>query len=182
MVLQELTAIGLAWMAILLLPLSLVGARQRTGSLLRRARWLLLSIVVMFALATPGERLPGIGGDAGITYDGILLAAEHFLRLVLLLATLALLHERLGNAGLIGGLYWLLSPLSRGRKLRERIVVRLMLVLDYVEAGPAEGWRGWLRRDVPGPVSLSLSVVQAGWADRLLLLLVGVSLAAWWWH
>jgi hypothetical protein len=181
-VLQRLATPGLGIAALMLLPLSILGARQRTASLIRRARWLLLSIAVMFALATPGERLPGPWGDAGITFDGLLFAAEHVLRLILLLATLALLHEKLGNAGLISGLYWLLSPLAGWRELRERIVVRLMLVLDYVEATPSAGWRGWLLQDVPGPDNLTLAVARPGWPDWLLLTpLACVVLVVWWW-
>jgi hypothetical protein len=170
--LQPLAPSALSLVAAFLLPLAFLFARRRTLLLMRRARWLLLSIAVLFALATPGQRLPGMAGDLGVTQVGLLLATEHVLRLILLLASLAVMHERLGTAGMMAGLYWLLAPLSLWRTLRERIVVRLMLVLDYVENASGGNWRDWLRTDVSGPESLSLSVASMRWADWLVLLLV----------
>lgn len=179
-VLQTLSLSELAWAALPIMSLSLLLARRRTRLLIRRARWLLLSIAVLFVLASPGERLPGAIGEIGITYDGLQLAAEHVLRLLLLLATLALLHERLGNEGLIAGLHWLLAPLAGWRKVRERVIVRLMLVLDYVETEPRGGWRAWLSGDAPGPDRLVLvaGVARAvNWG--ILALLAGAII--WWW-
>lgn len=156
--LQPLSVRGLAWAAVALVPFSLLFARKRSFLLLRRARWLLASIVILFALATPGQRLPGAAGDIGVTLDGAMLATEHVLRLSLLLVTLALLHQRLGTSGMMSGLYWLLVPLANWRTLRERIVVRLMLVLDYVEAEPAGNWRQWLAAETSRPDRLDLAI------------------------
>ena len=180
--LQSLSAGWLALATLLIAPFPLILAPSRTFLLLRRARWLLLSIAVMFVLGTPGERLPDFWGDLGLTHDGIIMAAEHVLRLVLLLATLALLHEKLGNAGLISGLYSLLAPLASLRELRARIVVRLMLVLDYVETPPAGGWRAWLAEDrADQRPAVSLALAPLGWGDRLIMLvLLGAALSAWW--
>lgn len=177
--LQTLQVAGLAFAALLLLPMSFLFARNRTRMLIRRARWLLLSIAVLFALATPGERLPGVIGEVGITYDGLVMAAEHVLRLTLLLASLAVLHERLGNDGLIAGLHWLLGPLAGWRELREKIVVRLMLVLDYVETEPSGGWRGWLTGDTSGPERLALVSGSVRYTDWVLLGLLAAT-AIWW--
>jgi hypothetical protein len=171
--LQSLTVVGLGWVALLLLPLPLTFARRRTFVLVRRARWLLVSIAVMFALATPGERLPGMVGDLGVTYDGLVLATEHVLRLTLLLATLALVHEHLGTTGMMSGFHWLLAPLGRWQTLRERIVVRLMLILDYVEVAPSGSWRTWLSADIPGPDKLNLVIHPLHLADRAVLALLG---------
>jgi hypothetical protein len=118
-------------------------APVRTRAMLRRARWLLLSIAVLFAFATPGLAVPGWPGQAGMTQDGLLLAAEHLARLVALLATLALLHERLGTAASPAG-----SAAARTASVwegwRERIVVRLMLVVGRRERpSAAAGANGW---------------------------------------
>jgi energy-coupling factor transport system permease protein len=152
-----------------------IGGSRKTA----KHRWLLLSIIVMFAFATPGERLPAPLGDVGLTYDGLRLAAEHFLRLVLLLATLALLHDRLGSEGMITGLHWLLAPLAGSRRLRERMVVRLMLVLDYVERQPRGGWRTWLAGDVAGPESLALTTCRTRVLDWMVLATT-LGVMAWW--
>jgi hypothetical protein len=172
--LQSLSPTPLAWVAALVVPLALLFARRRCLLLIRRARWLLLSIALLFALSTPGQRLPGVAGDMGITQDGLLLAAEHVLRLLLLLASLAALHERLGTSGMMAGLYWLLAPISRWRAWRERIVVRLMLILDQVENSSPATWREWLERDLPGPDRLLLVVGAMRVADWSVLMLLTV--------
>lgn len=164
----------LVWIVAVALPLAMTFARRRTLVLLRRTRWLFLSIMVLFALATPGQRLPGSAGDLGITYDGLLLASEHALRLLLLLTSLAVVHERLDTPGMMAGLHWLLAPLARWRTLRERIVVRLMLVLDHVENAPTATWRDWLNRDVEGPDRLSLTVGSFRFVDWVALLSLGL--------
>jgi hypothetical protein len=167
--LQPLAAMALAVTAVVILALAGIFARRRTFALLIRTRWLFLSIVLLFALATPGQRLPGAVGEIGVTIDGLLLAAEHVLRLLLLLASLAVVHERLGTSGMMVGLYWLLSPIARWRTLRERIVVRLMLVLDHVENAPAATWQEWLDRDFECPDRLALAVGSLRIADWLAL-------------
>lgn len=191
----------LAWIALVLalqrLPLPMLSvavalalafafalARGRIRILLRRTRWLMLSIFLLFAFATPGERLFAPFGAMGITWDGLVQAGEHLSHLVLMLSTLALLHERLGTDGMVTGLHALLRPLSLWRNLRERIVVRLMLVLDHVESGGgvARGWRFWLDEAATeaGPDRLTLATVQWGWADALCLLAAAVLLGALW--
>lgn len=180
-VVQPLQMPALLWLALGVLPVCAGRAGRRTWLLVRRARWLLVSIAVLFALSTPGERIPGLAGDLGLTVDGMKLAGEHVLRLLLLLASLALLHQHLGTGGLMTGLHWLLAPLAIGRNLRERIVVRLMLVLNYVEGAPASGWREWLNADITEPERLDLAVASArrlDWA-LLALLIVLTIMAAW---
>jgi len=147
------------------LAASAVLARGRTLVLLRRSRWLLLSIALLFAFATPGLSVPGWPGRIGLTQDGLLLAAEHLARLVILLATLALLHERLQTAGLLTGLHALLG-LARSEALRERVAVRVMLVIEYIEGRDSKaGWRHWLDDDDGGPDRLTLTVRPLGWRD-----------------
>lgn len=168
--------LGLFWLAVASAPTFLLvwlHAGDAAWRLLKRARWLLLAIAVLFVVATPGERLPGMLGTAGVSYDGLQLAGEHALRLTLLLATLASLLRQLGRDGLLGGLHCLLAPLGARR---ERIVVRLMLTLDYVEAdrGPKH-WRDWLT-DAPEAAAekaLNLAVAPLRTLDKLL---VGVGL------
>lgn len=161
---------------------SLVFAASRMRSLLRRARWLLLSLAVLFAFFTPGLRLPGLAGELGLTEDGLLAALEHLSRLLGVLATLALVHEALGSAGFLAGLHWLLAPLSPWRGLRERIVVRLALVLEFVESSPVGGWREWMSGSAGGPATVTTSVRVMHWLDWLIwAVVIGTigSLLAW---
>lgn len=163
--------LGLHWLAVASAPTFLfvaLHAGHDAWRLLKRARWLLLAIAVLFVAATPGERLPGALGAAGVSVEGLQLAGEHLLRLALLLSTLASLLRLLGRDGLLGGLHCLLAPLGI---LRERIVVRLMLTLDYVEdERKAARWRDWLA-DVPETAgsSLHLAVAPLRAMDRLLI-------------
>ena len=183
-----LTGLLLATSVFLLMALVLAGSRTRL--FLKRSRWLLLSIVVLFVVATPGERLSGWPGDLGLSVDGIQQATEHLCRLLLLICSLALLHERLGTQGFLVGMYCLLAPLRNWKNLRERIVVRLMLVLAYVETSPRSAWRDLLQpptRASDEPVdpprdeeTLSLPVPDMRWADwSVVLLTIGIFLALW---
>lgn len=194
--LQWLALPALLGLAALVFPaaLGLAGARFRL--LLRRARWLLLSVVVLFALATPGSTLPGVAGQLGITGEGAEMAATHLLRLTLLLGLLAVLLERLGIPALIAGLYALLAPLGASRR-RSQMALRLLLVLEYVEQGRAQrgkgtqpGWQYWLApqgaasaldalNDYP---PIELHAAPLGGIDRLVMLLALFGLgAAYWW-
>lgn len=175
---------SLPWLAaalVLLAPVTLFDARTRVLTLIRRSRWLLLSIVVLFAFGTPGERLDGPAGDLGLTLDGLQLGAEQVLRLLILLASLAWLHERLGSQGLVAGIHGLLGPLADCCGLRERLVVRLMLVLESVDSRPTLSWREWLSEPPLEPEGvLRLDAVPFGWADRLLIAgMILLPLAVW---
>lgn len=169
-VVQLATLRWLAGALLLAAPLFLFNTGTRALTLIRRARWLLLSIILLFAFGTPGQRLDGVAGDIGLTWDGLQLGAEQVLRLLLLLASLAWLHDRLGSQGLVAGIHGLLGPVADWRGLRERLVVRLMLVLESVDAQADLSWRDWLSEPAVEPDGvLSLVSPPFGWPDRLLL-------------
>jgi hypothetical protein len=153
--------------AVFSLLASLRFAPRRTRNLLYRSRWLLLSLAALFLFFTPGEYLPGVAGSAGVTREGLNSAGTHLGRLVALLTSLALLHERIGTPGLLSGLYVLLGGLG----IREKTVVRLMLVLDQVERKEKADWRGWLvpvaAEEGAGVVHLRLPPVKT--LDRWLI-------------
>jgi hypothetical protein len=172
-----------------LLPLLLITAilsfwlaARRSRQLLWRARWLLFSLLLLFLFATPGEFLPGLAGQLGMTREGLEQGAEQIGRLLILLLSLALLHEQLGNQGLMSGLYWLLMPFA----WRDITVVRLMLVLEYVEEkSSVSAWRQWFseRADLPeeeGGATCQLSDQPIARQDRLLILLLGVGIVTFW--
>lgn len=121
-------------------------APERIRNLLRRSRWLLLSLGILFLFFTPGEYLSGPAGRFGLTFEGLRESAEQVGRLLAILASLALLHQSVGTQGLLAGCYWLLRPLP----WRDATVVRLMLVLDLVEQKGRTRWREWLWPESPG--------------------------------
>lgn len=122
-------------------------APSRSLKLLRRIRFLILAILVLFAGFTPGEALLPAFPELSPSRDGLMLAAEHVGRLVAVVLCVALLLEGLPVSRLVGGLHALMRPLGRLGLPVERLAVRLMLVLRYVESAPAAAWRDWLEDD-----------------------------------
>lgn len=178
--------VSLDWLlavAAVALPAAALLARTRFLLLLRRTRWLLLSIAALFALATPGVLLVPELGSAGPTREGIILGFTHLMRLVLLLALLAILLQATPLDDLVSGLYGLLRPLAWLGLDRERAALRLLLVLRYVEeAPPGASWRAWLERaDLPAEAPVLLRSVPLAPADYVVLAGLGaVALMAVW--
>jgi hypothetical protein len=170
--LQWLPLTWLFVIALLCVVLALTMASQRSFNLLRRSRWLLISLAMLYFFATPGEYLPSIAGDIGMTYEGLLQGSEQIGRLLAILTSLALLHQAMGTKGLLTGLYSLLKPFP----WREATVVRLMLVLEHVEQKHRVSWREWLLPGVPPdgqlPEMLHLTLPRFRWRDVALLLAV----------
>ncbi|MBV2263695.1 MAG: hypothetical protein KUL79_09070 [Thauera sp.] len=123
-------------------------ARARTWRLVRRIRVLLIAITVLFAWFTPGEAALLDWPRLGPTREGLALAALHAGRLLAVVCAVGILLERLALARLVGGLYALSRPLRRVGVAPERLALRLLLVLRYVEASPrgqgSVDWRHWL--------------------------------------
>lgn len=177
----------LAWLLAvggLVLPAAALFARIRFFMLLKRTRWLLLSIAILFALATPGVLLMPELGSMGPTREGITLGLTQLMRLVLVLVMLAVLLQFTPLDDLVSGLYGLLRPLAWLGLDRERVALRLLLVLRYVEqAPPGANWRAWLEHaDLPadaGPVMLRSAPLAPADYVVLACLGVGAAMAAW---
>ncbi|MBV2235369.1 MAG: hypothetical protein KUL75_07465 [Sterolibacterium sp.] len=198
LILQWLPLSMLLWLALLIFPLALGLAGRRFRLLLRRIRWLLLSIAVLFAFATSGTLLPDPAGALGITREGLEFAATHTLRLLQLIALLAMLLERLGIPALVSGFYVLLGGIGLQQQ-RGRMALRLMLVLEYVEQGrelrrrgQRSGWQDWFdpARSTSGTpaemtqpaVPIELHIAPLTIRDRLIMLLtLPVLIAAYLW-
>ena len=134
-------------LAVILLLASIPLLRRRSAEfrkLLRRTRWLLLSLVLVYAYATPGEAvLPALGAYSP-SHEGLLSGGQQALRLLTLLATLALLLEGLQRDRILAGLYLLLKPFAHVGVNIDRIAIRVWLTLYYAEqagAGTPGGWR-----------------------------------------
>lgn len=125
-----------------------VFARARFLRLLRRVRVLLIAIAILFAWFTPGEAFFHDWPRLGPTREGLALAALHAARLVAVVCAVAVLLERLSLQRLVGGLHALSRPLRLIGVPPERLALRLLLVLRYVEASPRghgkAQWRDWL--------------------------------------
>jgi energy-coupling factor transporter transmembrane protein EcfT len=129
--------------ACLLAPL--VGARvmRRAGRLIWRARWLLLSLLAVFAWGVAGE--PLWDGGLAPTREGVEEALKHLGRLLLVLVAVAAFLEFMPLADLLAATHVLLAPLKRLGADPDRGMVRLMLVLRYAESLPRpRDWRALL--------------------------------------
>lgn len=172
--------------AALCIPAAALLARSHFFLLLRRTRWLLLSIAILFALATPGLLLLPEMGSLGPTREGAMLAFTHLLRLTLVLALLAILLQFSPMENLVAGLYGLLWPLAWLGLERERVALRLLLVMRYVEQAPRGGnWREWLEHaEAPAQTAvMRWRVEPLAPLDyfALMLFVAALALAAWKW-
>lgn len=126
---------------------------------IRRARWLLLSLWLILAFNTPGEAFHDLAWAP--THEGIADANLQAARLLVMLACLAWLFEQVGRDGMVGGLWGVMGPFRRLGLDVDRLVVRLALVLGYLQEAPEKGaWRRMLTADPPavaggGTVSLA---------------------------
>jgi energy-coupling factor transporter transmembrane protein EcfT len=142
-------AVFLQWaapflMLLMALVLLLSGARvrQHWWRLFLRTRLLLLVLFLVFAYGVPGESSSGLNwlpGDAGLAE-----ALLHVLRLVVFLGALSWLLATLSQQELVGGLWFLLQPFRYLGLPVDKSVVRLSLVLEYLENLPRQSWRQWL--------------------------------------
>jgi hypothetical protein len=139
---QFLGLAGLA-LAIPVLLLALRSSFAGWGRLLRRMRWLLLSVWLILAYGSAGDAL--FEQEWMPTHEGARAASLHVVHLALMLACLAGLFDALGRQGLLIALQSLLQPWSRLGMASERLVVRLSLVMQNLQADlPKGAWRNML--------------------------------------
>lgn len=157
--------------------------------LLRRMRWLLLFLLVIYAFNTPGEYVRQWPFEFAPTYEGLLAGLLQVLRIVIMLAGVSLLLKTTNRNDLMAGFFLLLYPLKWIRLHPERLAVRLWLTLHYVETvPPAKSISGFLDSldklqndldDGVAPAEVRLELPAMHWPDALALLLLaflGISL------
>jgi len=184
-ILQLLKFNALLLAAGLVLLCALAVSRHKFAQLLRRTRWIMLSLLLIYAWSTPGAALYEPFGAFSPSREGLLDGLSQLLRLLAALAALAMLLDRLHRMQLISGLYTLFAPLQWMGGVRERFAVRLALTLHYAEAAMLRGKRGW-RETLDGLLEphgeptreMELPLYRFGYADALLL---GLALLLLWW-
>lgn len=159
-------------LAIAFAALPLCGRRilRRAARMVWRARWLLASLFVIFAWGVAGE--PLWAGALAPTDEGLRQALTHSGRLLLVLCAVAALLEAMPLADLLAATRVLLAPLRHCGLDPDRAVVRLVLVLRYVETLPRpRDWRVLLDAP-PARVSERVEVSRRAlrWTDYLVVL------------
>ncbi|WP_286164180.1 CbiQ family ECF transporter T component [Azoarcus sp. DN11] len=156
---------------------------SRSMRLLRRVRFLILAILVLFAGFTPGEALLPAFPEISPSREGVMMAAEHVGRLVGVVLCVAMLMDALPVRRLVGGLHALLRPFGWVGLPSERLAVRLVLVLRYVESAAPGDWRNWLEDDHAGGSSaevIAFTRETFAWSDLVAMFVVVVAAAIWW--
>lgn len=146
--LQALESGALLIAAGILLLATLAVSGRKFIHLLRRTRWIMLSLLLIYAWSTPGQPLLPQTGMFSPTHEGVIDGSLQLLRLLAALGGLAILLDRLHRQQLIAGLYTLFAPLRLFGLSRERAAVRLALTLHYAEVAMMRGtqsWQGTLR-------------------------------------
>lgn len=122
---------------------ALLLSARKLLQLLRRTRWILLSLLLIYAYTTPGQPLLDALGMFSPSREGLSDGVLQLARLLVALAGLAILLERLHRQQLIAGLYTLLAPLNLIGVSRERVAIRLALTLHYAEVAMLRETHTW---------------------------------------
>lgn len=135
---------GLAWgrWSVLAAAALVVGAFYATssqglsGGFLRRVgrlRWLFLSILLIYGWFTPGVPVWEPLGRYSPSVAGLVAGALRCLNLMIILAAVHWLLSKLGRESLVGGVYWVARPLQVLGLQPQRLAVRLVLTLEYLD-------------------------------------------------
>lgn len=125
------------------LLIALLLSAHKLMQLLRRTRWIMLSILLIYAYTTPGQPLSDALGIFSPSMEGLSDGVLQLTRLLAALAGLAILLDRLHRQQLIAGLYSLFAPLQLIGVSRERVAVRLALTLHYAEVAMLREKHTW---------------------------------------
>ncbi len=156
---------------------------RRFVSLVWKARWLWIALLMLYAWTIPGILL--FPSEYSPTEEGLAAGSLRIGRLLLLLAALARLLTEFSPQELAAGIYILARPLEKIGLDARALAVRLALTLEKVEHLPKAGnWLDFLRAPVNegnGPEELTLAIPVAGLRDNLIffaaIAMLGVVLA-----
>lgn len=156
--------------AMLTIGFACVNAASRFLTLLRRARWLLLSLAVIGIWTTPGLAIDWL---PGATYEGVSVTSSQLMQLLMTFAMVALLLRHLSIDKLLLGLHTLTVPLKSLGFAPNHTTLRLALTLAEVDTGSVHPGFG-RERFLPATQSVFvLPVLRFSSADFLLIALAG---------
>ncbi|MGA7179966.1 MAG: hypothetical protein WBX11_10320 [Thiobacillaceae bacterium] len=155
--------------------------------LIKRSRWLLFSLALLYAWTVNGAWIwPQLEGFSP-TLEGLAMGGERIVRLVLLLAALALLLHKLSSDDLVYGLYILSKPFAVFGFDRRSFAVRLALAMESARSGDtvrkmriADAFNFAFNETESGPEEIHFKTQTIAWEDGLvlavMLTLLGMSL------
>ena len=122
-----------------LIVLALIFFPLRFITLIKRLRWIMLSLLLIYGYATPGSAAWQVTewpllAQFSPTIEGLITGLLQLERVVTMLAALAILAGLLSQQQLMSGLYYLIYPLRYVGLSPEKSVMRLVLTMQYAEA------------------------------------------------
>jgi len=157
---QVLASVTLLVTAGSLLLFALVISWNKFIQLFLRTRWIILSLMLIYAYITPGQPLSDMLGMFSPSREGLTDGVQQLARLLAALAGLAILQKRMHRLQFVSGLHTLFTPLQCLGLSSERLAVRLELTLFYAEVAmlrDAYTWQDILRRLEPEDITNDLS-------------------------
>ena len=133
LLLQYLSASSIAVLCGLICLLAAVLNLPHFSQLIKRMRWLFVSLLLVYGYATPGEYLAFLPLNVAPSYEGLHLGLMQIAKLLIAVASLSALFASASKSQLMAGLWTLLSPLRLVGLNVERFTVRMLLTLHYVE-------------------------------------------------
>ncbi|MDD2775607.1 MAG: CbiQ family ECF transporter T component [Gallionella sp.] len=181
---QHLALPSLLLVTLLVVLAALSLSTRKLLQLIRRTRWLMLSLLLIYGYSTPGHAIFTALAQFSPTQEGVHDGVLQLARLLVALAGLAILLDKLHRQHWMAGLYTLFLPLDWLGLSRERFAVRLALTLHYAELAMLRGTQRW--QDILSSLSeqnnevdtqvLTLPIYRYTFADGLLLTLASLLL------
>lgn len=128
------------------------------GRMVRRLRWLMLSLVILYGWFTAADPLWGWAGAPSAA--GLMTATWRVAVLVLMVWAVSLLMQTTTPPDLLAGLYGLARLLRPLGIAPERVAVRLSLVLTAVPAAQAVVSRAWAAPSATGWGQVGATLAQ----------------------
>lgn len=157
----------IVWLSAVLVIAALLVDAHTLMSMIKRVRWILLVLAIMYAFSTPGEYIPSWKMPLRPTYEGVMLGLIQLLKMVMLLAALSIVIATTSRSVLIGGLYQLLLPLKCIRFNAEKFAVRIWLTLYYAEIRKETTYPSQKALNFKQLFALSESVAQNAVQDHI---------------
>jgi len=110
---------------------------------LLRLRWLFLSILILYSWMQPS----GLVHDSWAWVAGFLAGLQYCLILILLASSVLVLLETTPLPQLVEAIYWLVTPLSLLGLKRDKLALRLALVIETL-ADMRQRWQSELKPDL----------------------------------
>jgi len=186
-VVQALSGYTLIMLAVIFSVLAVKICTTRFYILLKRIRWILFSMFLIYAYTGQGTVLWEQLGVFSPLFEGLITGFEQLLRLISIIAGLSILLTMLSGSQLISGIYSLSRPLAVLGVSRDRFAVRIALTLRYVESSRKINENNWVERiedllqptlEEPGLIELS-SVRLSRYEWILLAVVLLMTVGTW---